>query len=121
VGGSRSETGAAAEEAAARFLEAAGFVILDRNLRVGRLEIDLVAREGCVVVLVEVRTRGPRSFVRGLDSIDVKKRARVRAAGEILWSTRFTHEPGVERMRFDAASVAFTATGPVVEHVRGAF
>jgi putative endonuclease len=117
----RADRGLAAEDAAADFLEARGFVILHRNLRVGRLELDLLAQEGAVIVVVEVRTRGPSSFQRALDSIDAKKRARVRAAGEQLWSKRFAKDESVDRMRFDAASVEFTPGGPRVEHIRGAF
>ena len=63
------------------------------NLRVGRLELDVVAREGPVIAVVEVRTRGPGAWVRALDSVDAKKRARVRRAGERLWRERFARDP----------------------------
>jgi putative endonuclease len=60
--------------------------------------------------------------VRALDSIDAKKRARVRLAGERLWRARFSRMRGVERMRFDAASVSFLPGGEaVVEIVKAAF
>jgi putative endonuclease len=91
------------------------------NVRVGKLEIDVIARDGPVVVIVEVRTRGPGSYVRALDSIDARKRARVRRAGERLWRERFSRTPGLERMRFDAAAVTFLPSGEaLVEHIRAA-
>ncbi len=96
--------------------------MLARNVRVGRLEIDLVVRDGPVVAVLEVRTRGATSWQRALDSIDHKKRARVRNAGARLWHDRYSTMPGVERMRFDAVSVTFEPDGAVrVEHVRAAF
>lgn len=118
---SRAALGAAAEDAVAAHLRALGLEVIGRNVRVGRLEIDLIARDGPVIAIVEVRTRGPTSFQRAFDSIDARKRARVRQAGEALWRTRFSADRGVERMRFDVASVTFTASGAVVEHVKAAF
>lgn len=118
----RLELGARAEEAVAAYLAAQGMEILARNARVGRLEIDVIAREGAVIAVIEVRTRGAGSYVRALDSIDANKRARVRRAGERLWRARFSKMRGVERMRFDAASVTFAPGGePRVEHVKAAF
>jgi putative endonuclease len=115
-------SGAWAEDAAARALVASGLVLLERNLRVGRLEIDLVLRDGPVIVVVEVRTRGPGSWQRALDSIDPKKRARIRKAGERLWRERYAGDSGVERMRFDACAVELLPDGDArVEHVRAAF
>lgn len=118
----QQELGARAEAAVAAHLAAHGLEILGINVRVGRLEIDVIARDGEVIVIVEVRTRGPGSYVRALDSIDAPKRARVRRAGERLWRERFSRMPGVERMRFDVAAVAFLPGGEaIVEHVRAAF
>jgi putative endonuclease len=57
----RSDVGARAEQLVAQHLADAGLEILAVNLRVGRLEIDVLAREGPVVAVVEVRARGPGS------------------------------------------------------------
>jgi putative endonuclease len=92
------------------------------NLRVGRLELDLIVRDGPVVAIVEVRARGPGAWVRPLDSVDAKKRARVRRAGERLWRERFARDPRVERMRFDVAAVELLpGGGERIEIVRAAF
>ncbi len=118
----RQALGRRAEEAAASYLEASGFILLGRNVRVRRLEIDLVAREGAVVVVVEVRTRSPGAWVKALDSVDWRKRKRVRSAGEWLWKSRFHADRTLERMRFDLIAVSFDEQGaPTVEHVRAAF
>jgi putative endonuclease len=111
-----------AEEAVADFLAAQGFEVVARNVRVGRLEIDVVIRDGPVIAVVEVRTRGAGSWQKGLDSIDARKRARLREAGARLWRDRFASARGIERMRFDAVSVTFGTGGSVlVEHVKAAF
>jgi len=118
----RRELGARAEAAVAGYLAAQGLEILAVNARIGRLEIDVVARDGPVIAIVEVRTRGPGSYQRGLDSIDARKRALVRRAGERMWRARFAKVRGIERMRFDAASVTFLPSGEaLVEHVKAAF
>src|SRR5262245_14735435 len=114
--------GCRAEDIAADYLAGCGFVVLARNLRVGRIEVDLVVRDGAVVALVEVRTRGTASWVRSLDSIDARKRARIRLAGERLWRERFSRDSSIERIRFDAAAVTFHESGEArVEHIKAAW
>jgi putative endonuclease len=97
--------GARAEQQVAAYLAQAGLEILAVNLRVGRFELDIVARDGEVIAVVEVRARGPGSWLRPLDSVDRKKRERVRRAGERLWRDRFAGDASVARMRFDLAAV----------------
>lgn len=54
----RFAKGRGAEDIAARYLEREGFRILWRNVRIGALEVDLVAKQEDLVVIVEVRSRG---------------------------------------------------------------
>ncbi len=79
-------------------------------------------REGAVIVFVEVRTRGPGAWTGALASVDAKKRARLRRAGELLWHERFAHDATIDRVRFDVAAVRFLPDGSAeVEHIRAAF
>ena len=104
------------------YLEAQGVAIVARNLRIGRLELDIVARDGPVVAVIEVRTRGPTAWTRGFGSMDGKKRVRIRRAGERLWRDRYKHDASIDRLRFDAASVTFDeASNASVEYVKAAF
>ena len=114
--------GRRAEDVASSFLLNDGYVILGRNVRVSRLEIDVIARLGPVVAVVEVRTRGGGSWLKPLDTLDWKKKRRVRAAGETLWRKRFKNDASLERMRFDIIAVTFDPDGvPSVEHIKAAF
>jgi Holliday junction resolvase-like predicted endonuclease len=88
---------------------------------VGRLELDVVAREDRVIVVVEVRTRGPGAWTSGFGSIDSSKRQRVRRAGERLWRDRYKNDSSVDRLRFDAASVRFEHGAAVIDYARAAF
>ena len=101
-------------------LERRGCAILATNLRLGRLELDVVAQEGDTVIVVEVRTRGATAWQTGMESIARVKAKRVRTAGEKLWRQRFQRDPTVNRMRFDVAVVTFDPTGvPSIEYARG--
>jgi len=96
--------------------------VLGRNVRVSRLEIDLIARDGEVVVVIEVRTRGDGAWERALDSVGHRKRTRIRRAGEALWRSHFKRDASLQRMRFDLVAVELdVAGGPSIEHVRAAF
>ncbi len=118
----RARRGALAERIAARHVARLGMTVLHRNLRVGYLEIDIVAREGRSMVVVEVRSRGGGSWLRALDTISAVKRHRLRRAAAILWARRWRKLPGIDRVRFDVASVDLDRLGePSVEYVRAAF
>src|SRR5690606_27815815 len=62
------------EREAEKLLKSKGFVILARNWRSGRDEIDLVCIDGKAVVFVAVRARAKDALVSGYDSIDRRKR-----------------------------------------------
>ena len=120
-GGPRGVLGARAESAVAEYLERAGFEIVARNLRLGRLEIDIVARRGELVAIVEVRTRGRGAWTSGFGSLTPLKRQRIRRAGQRLWRQRFERDPSAAQLRFDAACVCFDAGQVSVEYVVAAF
>jgi Holliday junction resolvase-like predicted endonuclease len=76
-------SGDAAEEAVADRLIAAGWTILGRNVHVGRYELDLVAIDPgppATLVAVEVRMRAGRAYGLAEETVDARKRARVRTA-----------------------------------------
>lgn len=74
--------GARAEDAACAFLVRQGLAIVARNVRSRYGEIDIVARDGGVLVFVEVRLRSSRAFGGAASSITAAKRARLVAAAQ---------------------------------------
>lgn len=117
----RRALGLRAESLVAAWLVEQGYEIVATNLRIGMLELDLVARQGPVVAVVEVRTRGPTARTTGLGSVTRQKRERIRRAGERLWQRRYRRDASVERMRFDVASVRLDLEPVVIEYVFAAF
>jgi Holliday junction resolvase-like predicted endonuclease len=79
--------GDAAEEAAAAALAAAGWQILGRSVRVGRIELDVVAVDPGpppALVVVEVRWRRSRAFGLPEETVDGRKLARLRRGAAAL-------------------------------------
>ena len=116
----RGELGQRAELAVVDYLAVRGFTVLWRNLRLGPLELDIVARQGPLVVVVEVRTRGAGALQGPFESIDGVKRARLKRAVARLWKEHLRAMRGVERVRIDAAAVRFEEGATSVEYVEGA-
>ena len=112
--------GRAAEQAAADHLIDEGYRILWRNLRIGALELDLVAKKDDLVVVVEVRTRGPGAFAGPLASITRTKQQTLLRAARGLWRGRVSKMPDVARVRIDVMAVSFEDGAPRVEWIRGA-
>lgn len=103
------------------FLAAEGFRLLWRNVRIGPLEIDIVAKKDDLVVVVEVRTRGAGAFEKPLASISRTKRRSLLRATRGLWRGRLAKMTDVARVRIDVVAVTLDgATGPVCEWIKGA-
>lgn len=76
VGSTRAQRGRFGEAVACRFCKKRlKYRIIVRNWRCGRYEIDLVCRDGDVLVFIEVRARQERALISGYYSIDSKKKA----------------------------------------------
>lgn len=114
-------TGVWGERQAERFLLAKGYRILGRRVRVSvRDELDLVARDGEVLVFVEVKTRKTEAFGRPAEAVDRGKRHTVsRAAVRYLQRLKY---PRVN-FRFDVVEVVGEEgdLAPVVRHIENAF
>ena len=115
----RRSIGQAAEDAAARHLARAGLAVLERNVRFREGEIDLVCRDGDVIVFVEVKCRRPHWGEGPGDAVSWDKRRRlVRLAQHYLRARRLDQA----RCRFDVVAVTLPQTGaPDVRHLPSAF
>jgi len=114
----RHRRGLQGEELAKEYLEARGWQVLEHRFRMGRLEIDIIAKRKAIVAFIEVKTRFSKQFGSPLEAVTwAKQREIVRVAS--AWIDRHPL-PGVT-YRFDVIGVMFTKGRPHIEHVQDAF
>jgi putative endonuclease len=114
---SADATGRGGEEAAARFLAAQGYVILERNCRLPGGEIDIIAQDGGCLVVIEVKTRRGSRFGSPFEAVDTRKQRRLAAAALEYMAERNMDMP----LRFDVAAVFAENNAFRVELLQNAF
>jgi len=124
----RQRRGRIAEDFVARRLIASGWAILERNARPAdaRGELDIVARDGCDLVFVEVKARtvgaraGPGSPAL---AVDARKQLRLRRLAAAWLRDPGRRSGGFASLRFDVAGVWLSREGSVLrcEYIRAAF
>jgi putative endonuclease len=83
----RQQRGRIGERIAVALLRQAGYTVLEQNVRCGRVELDIVAREGAVLVFVEVKARWSDRYGAPEEAITpAKRRNLLSAAGQYLRS-----------------------------------
>jgi putative endonuclease len=117
----RQKLGRAAEEVAARHLVGRGWRLLGRNVRVGRGELDIIARRGRILAFVEVKARRTSTCGAPEDAIDLRKRRQVARLAELWLAARPWQLLGVDEVRFDVIAVDATAHPFRVRHLPAAF
>lgn len=107
------------EHIAAQHLERTGWTILERNFRIGRKEIDLVARRSGVLAFIEVKSRRGSQFGHPLTAVVARKRNSIRQVAE-GWIARYGDQDTL--YRFDAIAVVRQNCGPIrLQHVENAW
>ena len=114
----RRALGAYGEALAARHLvEVQGMVLLDRNWRCDAGEIDLVLRDGPVLVVCEVKTRSSTAYGSPLEGVTDRKAARLRRLAAQWLADHDLHSDDV---RIDLVGVlAQAGVAPELVHLRG--
>jgi putative endonuclease len=113
-----NHTGQEGERLACSFLESRGFEVLERNWRHGRHELDIVARQGRELVVVEVKTRSSEQYGQPAEAVKSGKRSRI-----IKAANAYIEVTGLDLfLRFDIVSVILHPTGkPYIHHIPDAF
>lgn len=115
-GPARGRVGAAGEQFAEEYLTGIGMQVLDRNWRCREGEIDLVLRDGEVIVVCEVKTRRTTTYGYPVEAITRAKLGRLRRlAGRWLAE----HEVEHRGVRLDVVGLLGRPGGYEVQHVPG--
>jgi len=112
-----NELGKVGEELAAQFLTNKGYEILEKNWRNKHKEIDIIAKDGNELVIVEVKTRQSDEHGEPDLAVTYQKQTRlIYAANAYI----FSHNLDINT-RFDIISIVFDDGKPVIEHIEDAF
>ncbi len=112
-----NELGKKGEELAAQYLIEKGYEILERNWRNTHKEIDIIAKDGESLVIVEVKTR--QSDEHGEPDLAVTRQKQTRliyAANAYIFRNKLDIST-----RFDIVSIVFNNGNPIIDHIEDAF
>ena len=102
------------EDFACAYIQEQGMKILVRNFRFGREEIDIIAKDGDIVVFIEVKARQSAAMGRPEEAVTAqKRRAIIYAATGYLKQNRLLES----RIRFDVAAIC----GREIKYIKAAF
>jgi putative endonuclease len=110
--------GNAGEDAAVRYLEGLGHVILDRNFKTRKGEIDIVARDQSTTVFVEVKRREAAGHGTAAEFVSPQKMRKVVSAARI-YAAR--HGLTDRLTRFDVIAIDVIDGREQLRHHKGAF
>jgi putative endonuclease len=114
----RQSLGILGESLACAELSRRGYVILARRYRTRLGEIDIVARDGEVIVFIEVKARDGNDFGGGAESVTRWKQRRIaKMAMDFLARHRLHDRP----CRFDVVAVDVSSGAPRIEIFASAF
>ena len=101
------------EQKAVDFLKKKGYQILHTNWRKGRYELDIIAKTGDELAIVEVKTRSKNSLLSPEVAVDRRKIRHIVAAADKYIKMNDLDMP----VRFDIIAI----TGDEIEHLEEAF
>lgn len=96
-----NKTGVNGELIAAEFLKKKGYIIIYKNWRAGKHEVDLIAMQHDIVVFVEVKTRSAAFLSFPEESVNAKKKQNLRTAALTFMNDNAQYR----NYRFDIVSV----------------
>ncbi len=113
----RKDLGTLGEDSAAEYLVSKGYKILHRNWHFGHKELDIVARDGNMLVVVEVKTRTSDYWEEPKEAVRRKKQKRLVEAADAY----VCHYNLDTEVRFDIVSVVVANGSLAIEHIEDAF
>ena len=111
------DLGKKGEDLAADYLGNAGFKILRRNWKSGKLELDIIAENRDFIVFVEVKTRSEDFQMHPVTAINrEKQRSMIYAADAYIQRNSVDKES-----RFDIITVIIKGESHQIDHIENAF
>jgi putative endonuclease len=114
----RQQLGKEGEDIAADFLKAIGFVILERDFKYGRKDIDIICRDGKTIVFVEVKAGRSRSFGTPLERVHQRKQKNI---AQVAKSFMQQKDCAGYDFRFDVVAIDDKRVSKKIKHLRNAF
>jgi putative endonuclease len=114
----RRHAGTQGEEIAVQHLRNLGMEILERNFHFGHGEIDIIARDGEVLVFCVVKTRASDRFGDPEYAVTPRKRLQIR---RIAQGYLYEHALTAQACRFDVVAVRMMGDAPLVNYISNAF
>jgi putative endonuclease len=108
--------GKTGEELAISFLKEIGYEILYTNLRLEKVEVDIVAKDKNQIVFVEVKTRSS-AMVEPEKAVNKSKQKNLQRAAEIFLEERQLKN----ELRFDIIAIVKQKNNTDIEHFEDAF
>ncbi len=104
-----NQTGVAGEKMGAGYLMDAGYVILEKNWRYSRSEVDIIASKNNILHFIEIKTRRTKKFGQPEEQVGRKKMENlIKAAEQYLYL-----QPQWNRIQFDILAVSMIDEMPV--------
>lgn len=112
-----NDTGAIGENLAVKHLKSNNYQILETNWRYQNAEVDIIAQEKNVLVIVEVKTRKSNVFGEPEEWVNRQKQKNlIKAANAFIEQRNLDLE-----VRFDIVSVIYGRSGHQINHIQDAF
>lgn len=119
LGASHLVDGQQAEKLARDFLLRQGLSVVERNVRTPYGEIDIVCKHQTTVVFVEVRYRRNASFGTPAETVDARKRHKLRASAEHYLQQH--RADSKKAARFDIVAIQGSLSDARIEWLPNAF
>jgi len=106
------------EDLARKRLKDCGYRILTTNYRCPLGEIDVIAREGDVLVFVEIKTRKNKSLGRVKEAVNIRKQRQI---SKVALAYMKSHNLWGRKARFDVVAVGLLDGKKEIEIIKNAF
>lgn len=112
-----NDLGRKGEELAIEYLEKKGYLIVEKNYRYKKAEVDIIARKEAVLVVIEVKTRSSTYFGNPQDFVNPKKIKLL-----VMAIDNYVIEKDLDvEIRFDIIAVLNNKESYTIQHIKDAF